>query len=585
MADKILNSFDVWIGAQGWKSKLRLKSVDNISLDGIKRLRELIIELAVRGKLVAQDPTDEPSSRLIEKIIKEKEQLIKEGRINEQKPLSKIRDEEKSFVLPKGWEFVRLGDITQINPRNDVKDDVEASFVPMTLVSTSYSGEHESEIRFWAEIKKGFTHFADGDIGIAKITPCFENSKAIILTGLKNGVGAGTTELLIARPYGKLVNPRYILLNLKSPWYLKLGESKMTGTAGQKRVPRNFFEQNPLPLPPLAEQHRIVAKVDELMALCDELEQHETNHLKSHQLLVETLLGTLTQAKDAAEFQTAWATLGQHFDDLFITEDSIDQLKQTILQLAVMGKLVPQDPKDEPASVLLERIKKEKERLVEEGKIKREKSISEITDAEKHFNLPNGWEWVRMGQVSDIQRGSSPRPKGDPLYFSSEVTSNNWISISDISKYTTNHVLMKTDEYLTDLGTEYSRLVNEGELIVAVSGSTTGKCCLTGIKGYIYDGLAVIRLIGNYISPNYQLIYMLQLYSFMNNSKFGAAFPNINTMFLSEMLFPFPPLEVQKQIVKTVDELFVVCDRLKERITESQNVANQMADSILEQVV
>ena len=144
---------------------------------------------------------------------------------------------------------------------------------------------------------------------------------------------------------------------------------------------------------------------------------------------------------------------------------------------------------------------------------------------------------------------------------------------------------MKTDEYLTDLGTEYSRLVNEGELIVAVSGSTTGKCCLTGIKGYIYDGLAVIRLIGNYISPNYQLIYMLQLYSFMNNSKFGAAFPNINTMFLSEMLFPFPPLEVQKQIVKTVDELFVVCDRLKERITESQKVANQMADSILEQVV
>jgi type I restriction enzyme, S subunit len=158
-------------------------------------------------------------------------------------------------------------------------------------------------------------------------------------------------------------------------------------------------------LAPINEQRRIVAKVKELMALCDELEREEINHLKSHQLLVETLLGTLTNATDADDFQQAWDKLEAHFDDLFTTEDSIDQLKQTVLQLAVMGKLVPQDSNDEPASELLKRIEKEKEKLMKEGKIKKAMPLREITECESHISIPFSWKWSRVGDVAILLGG------------------------------------------------------------------------------------------------------------------------------------------------------------------------------------
>ena len=211
-------------------------------------------------------------------------------------------------------------------------------------------------------------------------------------------------------------------------------------------------------------------------------------------------------------------------------------------------------------------------------------ALPRITEDEIPYEIPEGWMWCRMGEVSDIQRGSSPRPKGDPRYFSEKKTENHWISIKDISKFSSGGFLYNTEEFLTDLGTQYSRRVNKNELIVAVSGSTTGKCCLTGIGGYIYDGLAVIRLINSSISSNYQLNYMLHLYTYMNNSKFGAAFPNINTKFLSEMLFPFPPLHEQEVIVEKVDYLMKLCDQLEGSIITGRKQIEKLMQSVLKEV-
>jgi type I restriction enzyme, S subunit len=273
-ADLITRHLDTWIAAQTPKpngGRWSGNHANGRNCHGTKKLRELILDLAVQGKLVPQDPDDEPASELLKKIAEEKERLIKEGKIKKQKPLPKIREEEKPFELPKGWEWARLGSISQINPRNEAEDDLLTSFIPMTLISTSHKGEHGQEIRKWGEVKKGYTHFVDGDIGIAKITPCFQNSKAVVFSELENGIGAGTTELHIARPYGSTLFPRYVLLFLKSPRFLNLGEARMTGTAGQQRVPKDFFLEIRLPLPPLTEQHRIIAKVDELMTLCDAL--------------------------------------------------------------------------------------------------------------------------------------------------------------------------------------------------------------------------------------------------------------------------------------------------------------------------
>lgn len=237
----------------------------------IEQLKQTILQLAVMGKLVPQDPNDEPAGELLKKIAAEKARLVKEGKIKKQKALPPIGEEEKPFELPEGWEWTRLGNIAFINPRNEAEDATPASFIPMPLITTLHTGEHGQEARTWGEVKKGYTHFADGDIGLAKITPCFENSKAVVFSGLFSGIGAGTTELHIARPYGQTLCVRYILIYLKSPEFLLVGETKMTGTAGQKRVPKDFFAGNPLPLPPFPEQHRIVTKTEELLTLCDQL--------------------------------------------------------------------------------------------------------------------------------------------------------------------------------------------------------------------------------------------------------------------------------------------------------------------------
>lgn len=239
----------------------------------IDKLKQTILQLAVMGKLVPQNPEDEPAGELLKRIEKEKERLVKEGKIKKQEKLAEIKEEEKPFELPKNWEWTRLENICSINPRNEAKDDLLVSFIPMALISTSHSGEHFQEENIWGNIKQGFTHFADGDIGLAKITPCFENSKAVFFNNLKNGIGAGTTELHIARPIGKIVSARYILFYLKSPQYLNIGTNRMTGTAGQKRVSRDFFALYPFPLPPLSEQYHIVSKVDELFSLCDALKE------------------------------------------------------------------------------------------------------------------------------------------------------------------------------------------------------------------------------------------------------------------------------------------------------------------------
>jgi type I restriction enzyme S subunit len=292
MAEIILNNFDCWTAAQTVKSKGRVKSIDNISLHGVARLRELILELAVRGKLIPQDPNDEPASILLEKIATEKKRLFKQDKIRKEKPLPEVNNNEMPFDLPKGWFWTRLGSISLINPR---KDNSLASFVPMSLITTSHTGEHGHEESIWRNIKQGYTHFANGDIGLAKITPCFENSKAVVFSNLKNEIGAGTTELHIARPIGKTLCARFVLFYLKSPQFLLLGATKMTGTSGQKSVPKDFFVENPFPLPPLNEQLRIVSKVDELFALCDALKESitkaQTIQIQLADAIVEQAIG------------------------------------------------------------------------------------------------------------------------------------------------------------------------------------------------------------------------------------------------------------------------------------------------------
>jgi type I restriction enzyme S subunit len=296
--------------------------------NGVQKLRELILDLAVRGKLVPQDANDEPAAVLLEKIKKEKERLVKEGKVKKDKLSQSIIAEEIPYKLPTNWQWTKLCEIGLINPRNEVDDSKIASFIPMNLIPQYYNKEIRYEVRKWADIKKGFTHFADGDVVLAKITPCFQNRKSTVIYGLKNSVGAGTTELHVYRPINNLINPEYVLLYLKSAEFINNGISKLTGTAGQKRVPNEYFAENPFPLPPLNEQKRIVTKVDELMKLCDELEARQKKKQETRILINNAALNKLLTADTPETFTKNWQRISDNFDILYSAPENIGKLRQ-----------------------------------------------------------------------------------------------------------------------------------------------------------------------------------------------------------------------------------------------------------------
>ena len=264
-------------------SQCELIDVNKTDISGLVDLaKSKILDLAIRGKLIPQDPNDEPASVLLERIRTEKEGLIKQGKIKRDKKESVIfRGEDNSYYLndgqmpvginddlpfdiPDSWRWTRLKDIFIINPRNKLDDALDVSFIPMPLIDDGYSGKHTAEVRHWKEVKTGFTHFAEGDIGIAKITPCFENRKSTVFENLVNGYGAGTTELHVLRPLGKSIFAQYLLAYVKSDYFIENGKQTFTGAVGQQRIGKEYVENAYFPLPPVKEQERIVQQISDV---------------------------------------------------------------------------------------------------------------------------------------------------------------------------------------------------------------------------------------------------------------------------------------------------------------------------------
>ena len=233
-------------------------------------MQKSILQYAIQGKLVEQREEEGTAEELYKQIQKEKKKLFEEDKIKKQKKLPEITDEEILFDIPESWKWVRLEDIFQINPRNDAEDDTKVSFIPMALIEDGYLSKYVYEEKLWSEVKKGYTHFKSNDIVLAKITPCFQNLKSAIMKELINSVGAGTTELHVFRPYIGTYNDYYLWL-FKSPQFISTCVKNMTGTAGQKRVPTNYIKNFAVPLPPLEEQRRIVARIEELLPYCQQL--------------------------------------------------------------------------------------------------------------------------------------------------------------------------------------------------------------------------------------------------------------------------------------------------------------------------
>lgn len=544
-----------------------LRHFDRISEapDAVQRLRRFILDLAVRGKLVEQDPSDEPAAELLKRIQTEKARLVKLGTQKAGKPRQPLSKDELAFSLPKNWCWSQLAEIGFLSPRNSATDDTMASFVPMPLISADYGVANQHEIRSWGEMKTGYTHFAEGDVGLAKITPCFENGKSTVFRGLTGGIGAGTTELHVVRPI--LLSADYILLFLKSPHFIGSGIPKMTGTAGQKRVPTEYFAYSPFPLPPLAEQHRIVAKVDELMALCDQLEATQAKRESRRDRLVAGSLHRLSTPSDADKgntqdvFRDHARFVFSQLPRLTTRPAHIKQLRQTILNLAVRGKLVAQDANDEPAVELIG--------LRNRG-----------TAENLPFSIPKQWVWISVGDVAEARLGKmldKAKNKGTPRRYLRNINVR-WFDfdLSDVLE-------MRFEDSELD---EFS--LHRGDVLICEGGEPGRAAVWDSREDEIYFQKAIHRVrFPKGFAPSFFVFVLREAADsgYLATYFTGVGIKHFTGKGLASFMIPLPPLAEQHRIVAKVDELMALCDQLESQLTTNEADSRRLLEAVLQEAL
>ena len=601
----LTDHLDIWTAADTEKKSGRGRSSGNAaSVYGIRKLRELILELAVRGKLVPQDANDEPASVLLKRIQADKAKLIAEGKIKNKSPslpllqrgktssaasappfakggLGGILEDEKLFELPHGWEWVRLGTLGEwgagATPArgNSKYYGGDIPWFKSGELSADYISQSEETVTELALKECSLRANSVGDVLIAMYGATI--GKTAILS-----VPATTNQAVCAcTPFNGIAN-RYLLLLLKA---LKPNFIGQGAGGAQPNISREKIIATITALPPIAEQHRIVAKVDELMALCDQLEQQQTHSIAAHQTLVEILLGTLTRVASQQEFSEAWARIASPFDTLFTTEASIAQLKQTILQLAVMGKLVPQDPNDEPARALLKCIQAEKAKLIAEGKIKKDKPLAAIMEDEKPFELPQGWEWVRLNELlRKIGAGSTPLG-GKQVYVNEGVpflrSQNVWdegLKLDDVAFIT-------PETHQKMLGTH----VCAGDLLFNITGASIGRCAIVPKSfetGNVSQHVTIVRsAFGEILHFLHLVLISKHVQQTVMDVQVGVSREGLSIGKLGQFIIPMPPLAEQHRIAAKVDELMALCDTLKARLADAKTTQFHLADAIVEQAV
>lgn len=533
--------------------------------DGIQKLRGLILELAVRGKLVPQDPSDEPASELLKRIARERAHLEAKGVVKKSKAAPLVNEDEQPFSLPAGWQWVRLATIGNIFNGNSINSNEKDSKFRrddgLPYIATKDVGygltplDYENGVRI-PESERNFKMARAGAVFI-----CAEGGSAGKKCGLcDRNVFFGNK--LFANEAFAGVPPRFVLYIYLSPFFRAQFSAVMTGIIGGVSIAK--FVDIPIPLPPLAEQHRIVAKVDELMALCDRLETEQVDAASAHVRLVETLLGTLTQSTDAADVTANWQRLAGHFDSLFTTEASIDALKQTVLQLAVMGRLVPQDPNDEPASQFLKQIADEKARLKSEGIGKKMKSLEVTGNDVKLPSLPLGWTWTSFGQATICRDGERIPVSQDERNLREKL----------YDYYGASGVIDKIDGFLFDkplllIGEDGANLINRSTPIAFIA---RGKYWVNN-HAHVIDGIteAFLRFMELYINATDLKPYVT-----------GTAQPKMNQAKMNGIPIAMPPEEEQNRIVAKVDELMALCDSLKADLGTASLHQATLADTLIE---
>ncbi len=588
----ITEHLDIWTTAIEQKSSSGRGSSKKFSLHGIKKLRELILELAVRGKLVPQDPNDEPASVLLERIAAEKAQLVKDKKIKKPKVLPEISEDEKPFELPNGWEWSRfdylpLGYSVGLDRgKSQQGPDNRFRYFKMNNISNEGGFDLKSVVFVDAsdEEVKQYT-LKDHDL-------LFNTRNSKELVGKTCVYVSDSPEPIlfnnnILRAFFSESKLSHILdIWMRSPSGKLELEKIKSGTTNVWAIYQGKLALLHCIIPPLEEQERIVAKVDELMDLCDALEAQTESSITAHQTLVEVLLAALlktpgqtaTPEQATKQFQQNWQRLSEHFDTLFTTTASIDTLQETILQLAVMGKLVPQNPNDEPASVLLERIAAEKAQLVKDKKIKKPKVLPEISEDEKLFELPIGWEFVRFNDLGEWGAGSTPR-RGNIEYYNGSIP---WFKSGELNS----DYISESEEHISELALKETsvRYNNIGDVLVAMYGATIGKTSILSVRATTNQAVCACTPFNGF-KNTFLLMLLKASKSRLIGMGAGGAQPNISREKIINTVIALPPTSEQHCIVAKVDELMALCDQLKARITDAQTTKLHLTDAIVEQAL
>ncbi|WP_321818479.1 MULTISPECIES: restriction endonuclease subunit S [unclassified Paraburkholderia] len=517
---------------------------------GITQLRQMIYQLAVTGALIPRVENVDGAGQLLSSIGKERRRLIQAKKY---KRLLELESEPvhapQGIVLPETWQWSRLLDIGEINPRNEAPDDQLAAFVPMSGVPQLYKAPIVAETKRWSDIKKGYTHFANGDVVLAKITPCFENGKAAVVERLPGdaGIGAGTTELQVFRAIHPGVLPSYVYLFLRSPLFTIEGERNMTGTAGQKRVPTDYFATRAFPLPPTEEQSKIIAKVDELMALCDQLEAQQQDRRKLQNALRQSILQALASAQSPLELQDSWQRLQTNFERLFSEQGDVRLFRDVLFDLALRGMLLP------------------------ESKL----ATRDDSSGMELGALPMGWEWKTLADLSEYITSGS---RGWKAYMSS--AGDSFIRSQDIRQ----DALIFDSPAFVNLPERVEgkrTLVRPGDVLLTITGGNVGRCAVIPElpnKAYVSQHVALIRLnepsLAEFI--HFWMVNAFGGRAFLARYIYGDK-PGLNLTQVGSVPIPVPPEPVLSEILASLRRHQELCDELAQQLDAKCDLAVRLS--------
>ena len=560
---------------------------------GIKKLRELILTLAMQGKLVPQDPNDEPASELLRSIEVEKKRLVKEGKIKQSKQLPKIKPDEVPYLQPKGWEWTRLGNYCYIFSGNAFKSEDFNSIGGTKAIKITNAGVRELietndflPERFAADYLD--YQVRENDLILALTRPYISSGLKISICPPSYDGALLNQRVAVIRPFQLF---SFVFHFLSSPHVLNLYQKRFRSSGLQPNLKMGDVTDVVIPIPPLAEQRRIVAKIDQLMARCDELEKLRLDRSQRMLTVHTAALDRLLTAEDSSEFSTAWSFITQHFGELYSVKEHVVELRKTILQLAVMGKLVRQDPNDEPASELLRSIELEKQQLVKEGKIKQPETLPAIKPEEIPAQLPIGWRWGKIDTIvrslrTDIRTG----PFGASLHKADHRTTG--IPVWGIESINKNGSFNGRNKIYVDIdkAQELSSFsVQGGDIIISRSG-TIGELCQIpkdSPYGLLSTNLMKISLDKQIISPDYFCLLFKGAHSInlqLEELCAGSTRLFLTQSILKKILFPIPPLAEQGRIVDKIDRLMGMCDRLEESIEFGKGKQTALLNALMSQV-